>query len=114
MNLDIPTLCHDIELRHARAWIGRRLVLKSRWLDFEAGTPCRVMSLVDFGDELLFWIKTDDPAGLDVDQVTRRELEKHFRVDSRPPATALGGPGGLTARRSAAGKRTLQALAGES
>ncbi|MDZ7840590.1 MAG: hypothetical protein U5R46_07185 [Gammaproteobacteria bacterium] len=113
MNLEIPTLCHDIELRHARAWIGRRLVLKSHWLDFEAGTPCRVMSLVDFGDGLLFWIKTDDPAGRDVDQVTRRELEQHFRVDSRPPDTAPGEPGGLTARRSAGGKRTLRAMAGE-
>jgi hypothetical protein len=114
MNLEIPTLCHDIELRHARAWIGRRLVLKSRWLDFEAGTPCRVMSLVDFGDGLLFWIKTDDPAGLDVDQVTRRELEQHFRVDRRPPATARGDPGGLTALQSTTGKRTRRAAAGES
>lgn len=112
MTLDIPTLCHDIELRHARAWIGRRLVLKSRWLDFEAGTPCRVMGLVDFGDGLLFWIKTDDPAGLDVDQVTRRELAQYFRVDSRPPATGHD-PGGRTARLSATGQCMLRA-AGES
>lgn len=114
MSLDIPSLCHEIELRHARAWIGRRIVLKSRWLDFEAGTPCRVMSLVDFGDGLLFWIKTDDPTGLDVDQVTRRELEQHFRVDSRPPATGRGEPGGRATLQSARGKRTQRAAGGES
>lgn len=81
----IPTLFHDIEWRHARAWIGRRVILKDRWLDFEAGTPCRVMSVIDFGDGLMFWITTDDAAQLEVDQFTRRELEVHFDVDGRPP-----------------------------
>lgn len=82
----IPTLFHDIEWRHARAWIGRRVILKDRWLDFEAGTPCRVMSVIDFGDGLMFWITTDDAPQLEVDQFTRRELEVHFDVDGRPPA----------------------------
>lgn len=80
MNLRLPTLTHDIEWRHARAWTGRRLLLSKPWLDFEAGTPCRVMCVVDFGDGPLFWIKTDDSAQRDVDQVTRRELETHFHV----------------------------------
>lgn len=82
--MNIPTLFYEMDWRHARVWIGRRLVLKERWLDVEAGTPCIVMCLVDFGDGLLFWIRTDDDAPRDVDQVTRRELETYFRIGGLP------------------------------
>lgn len=80
MSLRLPNLVHDIEWRHARTWIGRRLQLRKPWLDFEAGTPCRVMCVVDFGDGPLFWIKTDNARQQDVDQITRSELETHFQV----------------------------------
>lgn len=117
MNMEIPMLFHDIEWRRARVWIGRRLILKTQWLNFEAGTPCRVMSLVDFGDGLLFWIRTDDPAGLDVDQVTRRELERHFQVQYHRPKTnrSRRGQGSRPDTDSVAAARPARrALEGES
>ncbi|HSH42430.1 MAG TPA: hypothetical protein VK973_09950 [Arenicellales bacterium] len=80
MSARIPTLFHEIELRHARRWIGRRLVLRQRWLGFDAGTACVVTCVVDFGDGLLFWISTDEAEPRDIDQVTRRELETCFEL----------------------------------
>lgn len=116
--MKIPTLFHEIEWRHARAWIGRRLVLKERWLDVEAGTPCVVMSLVDFGDGLLFWITTDDDAPRDVDQVTRRELETYFSIGGLPESPEGARTGrrvnGDTESTSRSYPRpALRALAGE-
>jgi len=90
----LPTLRHDIEWRHARLWTGRRLLLRKPWLDIPSGTPCRVLCVVDFGDGPLFWIRTDDGAQRDVDQVTRRELETHFCLpdSARPPSRAQAAP----------------------
>lgn len=87
MSTRLPNLVHDIEWRHARTWIGRRLQLRKPWLSFDTGTSCRVMCIVDFGDGPLFWIKTDNSDALDVDQFSRRELESHFTVvtDSAVP-----------------------------
>jgi len=105
----VPTLLHDIEWRHARRWTGRRVVLRERWRDIEAGTPCRVMCVVDFGDGPLFWIKTDDSAQRDVDQVTRRELEIHFHV---PGNGAAPEPRSKRARTSLSPGATGPASAG--
>lgn len=116
--MNIPTLFHEMEWRHARAWIGRRLVLKERWLDVEAGTPCMVMCLVDYGDGLLFWIRTDDEAPRDVDQVTRRELETYFRIDGRPASpqrswTSRPGNDDCESMPGARPRPALRALTGE-
>ena len=67
-----------MSLEAARRWIGRRLVLVKPLLGFEAGTPCVVMCVVDFGDGLLLWVSTDDKRSLDVDQVSWKELEEYF------------------------------------
>lgn len=105
-----PSLSQDIEWRHARLWVGRRLVLRNRWLDFEAGTPCRVMCGVDFGDGLLYWITTDDAAHREVDQVTRRELEKHFHVDGGPVALDRSRKRGRTQQKEPCGIDTRPSL----
>ena len=67
-------------LEEARAWIGRRLVLRRPLLGFAAGTRCAVMCVVDFGDGLLLWVRTDDRRLEDVDQLALEDLEEHFNV----------------------------------
>lgn len=90
MSTRIPSLSHELEWRHARTWIGRRLVLRQPWLGFDAGTPCRVLCVVDFGDGILFWLTTDEAVPRDVDQVTRRELEECFRVAGHRDEARVG------------------------
>lgn len=70
----------QLSLDEARAWIGRRLVLRRPLLGFAPGTPCAVMCVVDFGDGLLLWVRTDDRRLEDVDQLALADLEAHFHV----------------------------------
>lgn len=60
---------NSASLAEAKAWIGRQLVLRKPWLGFSAGTPCKVMCVVDFGDGLLLWIVTDHAHSQDIDQL---------------------------------------------
>ena len=87
-----------MSLEAARRWIGRRLVLVKPLLGFEAGTPCVVMCVVDFGDGLLLWVSTDDKRSLDVDQVSWKELEEYF--EPLPAGAAPDSAGSRAGERS--------------
>jgi len=90
-----------LSLDEARAWIGRQLILLRPLLDFAAGTPCAVMCVVDFGDGLLLWVRTDDQRLDDVDQFELADLEAHFHVlppgdGERNTVTPLSAQPGVT------------------
>lgn len=77
-----PVVASQTEFRtsliEAKAWIGRQLVLRKPWLGYNAGTACKVMCVVDFGDGLLLWIITDDEYSKDVDQVEIKFMNQLF------------------------------------
>lgn len=78
-----PDTASSLSLEEARAWIGRRLVLRKPRLHFEPGTRCVVMCVVDFGDGLLLSVTTDGARAEEVDQLTVNELTAFFEVAPR-------------------------------
>lgn len=84
----------SLTLDQARAWIGRRLVLRRSLFGLAPGTPCRVACVVDFGDEFLLWVETDDDGAREVDQLSLRDLLDLFdplpaETDDCPGATRM-------------------------
>lgn len=75
---NIPHKSNQVFLPEAKSWIGRVLLLRKKWLGFKAGTRCRVMCVVDFGDGLLLWITTDDEHSQEIDQVEVSALDECF------------------------------------
>lgn len=63
----------------ARHWIGHRLILRKPLLEFEPGTLCIVMCVVDFGDGPLLWIVTDDKQHIEVDQLELSCVSNYFQ-----------------------------------
>jgi len=68
-----------VSLHEAKKWIGRRLVLRKSLLGFQPGTLCIVMCVVDFGDGILLWIKTDDVSANDVEQMELKLVAEYFQ-----------------------------------
>ena len=70
---------NTVSLDEAKTWIGRRLTLRKPLLGFQPGTRCIVMCVVDFGDGILLWIKTDDVSANDVEQMELPLVSEYFR-----------------------------------
>ena len=71
---------NTVAYEEARLWIGRRLILRKPLLGFEPGKRCMVMCVVDFGDEPLLWIVTDDKQQIEVDQLELSCVSDYFRL----------------------------------
>jgi len=78
-------LNHPEELAEMRSWVGQRMVLKRKHLKYAAGTKCQVMCVVDFGDELLLWIITDDEYSMDIDQLDLPTVNRLFSLGVPTP-----------------------------
>ncbi|HEX9583408.1 MAG TPA: hypothetical protein VGB36_02765 [Gammaproteobacteria bacterium] len=87
-------------IEEARSWIGRRLILRKPLLGFDPGTHCVVMCVIDFGDELLLWITTDDKRAEEVDQMNPGDIRTFFQVlpagSEQRPARGLPGVTGIS------------------
>lgn len=67
-----------MNLKEARSWIGKKLILAKPLAGFKPGLSCTVMCVVDFGDDLLLWITSDDKPYCDVDQLPLHDVLHYF------------------------------------
>ncbi len=81
---------NTVAYEEARLWIGRRLILRKPLLGFEPGKRCVVMCVVDFGDEPLLWIVTDDKHQIEVDQLELSCISDYFRQQQTESLTRAG------------------------